>query len=75
MTDTNGLIYTNENCIGCNRCIAACPVLTANCVVENGNTQFVHVDASKCIACSACLDVCEHHAREFQDDTEKLGRI
>lgn len=72
MTDTNGLIYTNENCIGCNRCIAACPVLTANCVVENGNTQFVHVDASKCIACGACLDVCEHHAREFQDDTEKL---
>lgn len=72
MTDTNGLIYTNENCIGCNRCIAACPVLTANCVVENGNTQFVHVNASKCIACGACLDVCEHHAREFQDDTEKL---
>lgn len=72
MTDTNGLIYTNENCIGCNRCIAACPVLTANCVVENGDTQFVHVNASNCIACGACLDVCEHHAREFQDDTEKL---
>lgn len=72
MEDTNGLIYTNDNCIGCNRCIAACPVLTANCVVENGSTQFVHVDASKCIACGACLDVCEHHAREFQDDTERL---
>lgn len=69
---TNGLVYTNDNCIGCNRCIAACPVLTANSVVENGEKQFVHVDPTKCIACGACLDACEHHAREFTDDTERF---
>ena len=22
-----GLIYTNDNCIGCNHCISSCPVL------------------------------------------------
>lgn len=70
--DTNGLVFTNDNCIGCNRCIAACPVLTANSVVEQGDKQFVHVDSTKCIACGACLDVCEHHAREYNDDTERF---
>lgn len=70
--DTNGLVFTNDNCIGCNRCIAACPVLTANSVVEQGGKQFVHVDPTKCIACGACLDVCEHHAREYNDDTERF---
>lgn len=70
--DTNGLVFTNDNCIGCNRCIAACPVLTANAVVEQGEKQFIHVDPTKCIACGACLDVCEHHAREYNDDTERF---
>ena len=32
--ETDALVYTNENCIGCNKCISACPVLTANYAVE-----------------------------------------
>ena len=70
--DTNGLVFTNDNCIGCNRCIAACPVLTANAEVGQVEKQFIHVDPTKCIACGACLDVCEHHAREYNDDTERF---
>lgn len=66
------LIYTTDQCIGCNRCIAACPALTANCVVEKEDRQFIDVDGRKCIACGACLDACEHHARAFQDDTERF---
>lgn len=67
------LVYTTDRCIGCNKCIAACPVLNANCVVEQpDNTQMIHVDASKCIACGSCLDACEHHAREFHDDIQQF---
>ena len=29
-----GLVYTNEKCIGCNKCISACPVITANRAVK-----------------------------------------
>lgn len=67
------LIFTTDQCIGCNRCIAACPVLNANHVVEREDqTQHIQVDASKCIACGSCLDACEHHARAFEDDTQRF---
>ena len=40
------LIYTNEACTGCNKCVRACPVLTANVATEAGK---VMVDSEKCI--------------------------
>lgn len=69
--EQNGLVFTNENCIGCNRCISVCPTMLANCAVDLGDgRQRIEVDGEKCIACGACFDVCEHKAREFRDDTE-----
>lgn len=69
----NGLIQTNENCIGCNKCINACSCEGANVAVtdENGSPR-IEVDGDRCISCAACFKVCEHHAREFRDDTEKF---
>jgi iron only hydrogenase large subunit-like protein len=32
----------------------------------------IQVDSSKCIACGACFDACEHDAREYNDDTERF---
>lgn len=39
-----GLIYTNDNCIGCNHCISGCPVLGANISVTEGETNRIYVD-------------------------------
>jgi len=67
------LIYTNENCIGCNKCIGVCPSLGANSsIVDSKGHSRILVDADRCIACGACLQVCEHHAREFGDDTNRF---
>ena len=39
----SGLVYTNEECIGCNHCISACPVLEANCsLAENGKDLCIY---------------------------------
>ena len=65
-----GLIYTNENCIGCNRCISGCPVLGANISVRKDGRNQILVDNEKCLHCGRCLKTCHHHAREYRDDTE-----
>ncbi len=72
--DKNILVYTNEKCQGCNRCISVCPVLTANYSVpsQNGKGQRIEVHSENCINCGACFDACEHQARSFYDDTERF---
>ena len=36
-----GLVYTNENCIGCNKCVGVCSAMGA-CIahVEGGKAQI-----------------------------------
>lgn len=66
------LVYTNEKCQGCNRCISVCPVLTANYSVKSAGKQRIEVHGENCINCGACFDACEHQARSFLDDTERF---
>ncbi len=69
-----GLVYTNDKCIGCNKCIRTCSCIGACVSTEpdaNGNSRIM-VDGSLCVACGACFDVCEHNARDFTDDTERF---
>lgn len=69
----DGLVFTNDNCVVCNKCISACPVLEANHVVklENGKTR-IDVNGDACISCGACFDACLHNARSYRDDTERF---
>ncbi len=66
------IVYTNDRCIGCNKCIAVCSAIGA-CIsrVDNGRAHIV-VDGSKCVACGSCIDVCMHGAREYLDDTDRF---
>ncbi|MCR4806940.1 MAG: 4Fe-4S binding protein [Lachnospiraceae bacterium] len=67
-----GLVKTNDKCIGCNRCIRACPSRGANVAVEKDRGNVIEVAEEKCIACGACIDVCEHGAREYTDDVDRF---
>lgn len=67
-----GLVYTNDKCIGCNKCISACPVITANRAIELNGHQRIEVNGDMCITCGACFDACEHGARAYYDDTEQF---
>ena len=62
------MVFTNEKCVGCNKCIRSCPVLTAN-VASAGK---ISVSEEMCIQCGACFDNCHHGARDFEDDTQKF---
>ena len=64
----NGLIYTNDLCMGCNKCISTCPIKGANIALE----ENVIVDEAKCIQCGKCIETCTHEAREYRDDTDRF---
>jgi len=53
-----GLVFTNENCVGCNRCIGACSCQGANIAQNKDGQNFIEVYDERCIACGACFDVC-----------------
>ena len=68
----SGLVHTNDKCIGCNRCIRACPSIGANVADERDRGNVIDVDPARCIACGACIDACEHGARDYVDDVDKF---
>lgn len=70
--ENKSLVFTNDNCIGCNKCISACACIGACISSDMAGQNRIDVDGSKCVGCGACFDVCEHNAREYQDDTERF---
>lgn len=70
---SGGLVYTNDKCVACNKCISVCPALGANHarIDENGNAS-IEVNGDACISCGACFDACKHGARSYHDDTERF---
>lgn len=70
---TNGLIRTNDRCVGCNKCISVCSCMGAMVAKKSADgTNIIEVDGTKCVACGACFDACEHDGREYTDDTVAL---
>ena len=73
MSKLESLVYTNEKCIGCNKCINVCPAMGACTSVDvDGNERRISVNGTYCVSCGACMDACVHGAREFHDDTERF---
>jgi len=61
-----------EKCVGCNRCIRACPIEGANQVYIENNEIKVTINSNRCIACGFCIDTCRHDVRGYTDDTERF---
>ncbi len=69
-----GLVYTNANCISCNKCVRVCTSPGASYVNVNGRQSAVEIHPERCISCGACFAICDHGAREYRDDTEVFFR-
>ena len=68
--ERESLVFTNEKCIGCNKCISTCSCMGACISHEIDGKNRIDVDGDRCVACGACFDVCEHEARAYSDDTK-----
>lgn len=63
------MIHVNEEkCIGCNACIRACPVPSAN----TSDGKVVTINNHECIQCGECVKACQHGARYYDDDLETV---
>jgi len=61
-----------ENCVGCNKCVRHCVAFAANVSYTVNGENKVKINHDNCIVCGKCIDVCDHDARDFQDDTQKF---
>jgi methyl-accepting chemotaxis protein/ferredoxin len=67
----SAIITLDESkCLGCNKCIAECPVEGANVAYLKDGKNKVRTNPDACILCGRCIDVCDHGARDYVDDTE-----
>jgi NAD-dependent dihydropyrimidine dehydrogenase PreA subunit len=66
------ILIDRERCVGCNQCIAACPVPEANRAEAAGDGTHVLIDERNCIRCGACIEACPHEARGYHDDTQRF---
>lgn len=64
------IVFTNEKCVGCNKCISACPAILANQAETTGDSNIITVDPEACVQCGSCFDACGHGARDYLDDTD-----
>lgn len=67
-----GLIFTNDNCISCNKCVRVCTSPGASYVQTDESSTVVHINEDRCISCGACFTLCEHNARGYHDDTKEF---
>ena len=65
-----GLIFTNDKCIACNRCISNCSLIGANVSVVKNGVARMEIDSRKCNDCGRCISVCVHNARDYRDDAD-----
>jgi len=57
--------------MGCNKCIAKCPVNANDAKVVEGKNK-IFINDLRCIQCGECIRVCDHGARYYSDDTDEF---
>lgn len=67
-----GTIFTNNNCIACNKCISECSIPGANIAGKIDGVTQIFINSSKCTDCGLCINSCPHNAREYHDDTDSF---
>lgn len=59
--------FSVSNCRNCHKCMRECPVKAIR-FINNEAT----ISETRCIACGTCFEICPQHARNVQNDVEKV---
>lgn len=70
VNNTEMIYIDKEKCTGCNKCILQCPIKYANIsYLDNDGNKKIKIEPSRCLHCGHCIEICDHEARKYQDDT------
>ena len=69
---SNVIHLDEQKCVGCNKCIAKCPADDANVAYLANGKNKVKINSDRCILCGHCIEICDHGARNFEDDTQRF---
>ena len=68
----DGMIYTNDKCVACNRCVHVCPAVGANVTANDEGRISIDVSDKNCIHCGKCIKECVHDARQYNDSIDDM---
>ncbi len=63
-------VVADDYCTGCTACVHTCHVNCIQMLPGAKGSRFPHVDASKCVQCGKCLEVCTKKAHTYKDSEE-----
>ncbi len=68
--DKMNYVYTiSSDCVGCNKCILKCPTNANKAVLDNQKNKVL-IKEGFCISCGECISICDHGARDYEDDLD-----
>lgn len=68
----DGMIYTDDKCVACNRCVHVCPAVGANVTANDEGRISIDVSDKNCIHCGRCIKECIHGARQYRDSLTEM---
>ncbi len=57
------IYFYQDKCVGCGRCVEACPSGASFMVIGKGKKSVSGIDRQKCLGCLKCVDACLSEAR------------
>ena len=69
------LLSRKEDCCGCSACYAICPKSAISIQPDEEGFDYPVVDASKCVSCYMCLQVCPIKAmKKAREKNKRNGK-
>lgn len=65
------ILYHNNECVHCKRCVASCP---ERAISADGEGK-IHIDFDRCVGCLTCVHSCPKRALTYEGNTRTVDEV